>query len=193
MRRARWMAALALTCLGAGAALASTVIGLSVEDQARLATWVVAGEIAGQQGIDHPQYGIETAVTLRVTEVLQGDVRPGQDLVFHTRGGQVGDVVSEAVGEAVFKTGRKVLVFVELVDGRPYNLGLSYGVFDVHEDRRGRVSFTRAVQDGLAIVGGQEVGNGPFSMEDLAARVRYAQSHPRFDDPMVREAFGRGR
>lgn len=193
MRRTGWMIALALTCLAAGAASASSVIGLSIEDQARLATWVVVGEVVAQQGIDDPQCGIETAVTLRVTDALKGDARPGQDLVFRTRGGQVDDVVSEAVGEAVFQTGRKVLVFVELVEGRPYNLGLSYGVFNVSEDRQGRLSFVRAIQDGLEIVGDREVGNGPFSLADIATRVRYAQSHPRFDDPMVREAFGQGR
>lgn len=193
MRRTGRMVALALICLAAGAASASTVIGLSVEDQARLATWVIVGEVTGQQGLDDPDYGIETAVTLRVTDALKGSVRPGQELVFHTRGGQVDDVVSEAVGEAVFETGRKVLVFVELVDGRRYNLGLSYGVFNVLEDRQGRVSFVRAVRDGLEIVGAQETGNGPFSLADVAARVRYAQGHPRFDDPMVREAFGQGR
>jgi hypothetical protein len=30
-------------------------------------------------------------------------------------------------------------------------------------------------------------------MEEIAARVAYTRKNPRFDNPMVREAFGEGR
>ena len=179
--------------LVAGAAGASTVIGLTLEDQARLSSWVVVGEIVGQRGVDHPEFGIETEVTLRVTQAFKGNVEAGADLVFHTRGGQVGEEISEAIGDARLNTGQVVLVFVEKIDGRAYNLGLSYGVFNVNEDRKGRLSFVRAIQDGLEVVGGEETGNGPFSLQDVASRVNWARTHPEFDSPMVREAFGKGR
>jgi hypothetical protein len=113
------------------------VIGLSVEDQARLSTLVVAGKVTGQQGVDHPENGLETAVSLTVTDVLKGDVRRGDVVVFHTRSGRVGDELSEAIGEAKLQTGQEVLVFVEEVEGRRYNLGLSMGVWNLRPSAAG--------------------------------------------------------
>ena len=187
----RLVLAAAVTTLS-GVAMASTVIGLSLEDQARLATRVVVGEVLTLQGVDHPENGLETAVTVRVIRSLKGDVSPGGTITFHTRSGELDGEISTAVGEAVFRPGQRTLVFVESIDGRLYNLGLSYGVFDVREDDRGRISVVRAIQDGLDIVG-DGPGDGPFSLEEIAARVAYTRKNPRFDHPMVREAFGEGR
>lgn len=175
--------------LAAGSASASTVLGLSVEDQARLSTLVVAGEVIAQKGVDHPAFGIETEVTLRVTDVFKGAASRGDLVVFHTRSGQVGDEVSEASGEAKFLTGKGALVFIESVDGRLYNLGLSMGVWSVHEARGGRLSFTRAVQDGLDVVGDFEIEQGPISLRDMANRITFAAGHPEFDNPVLRDAF----
>jgi hypothetical protein len=190
-RMKRLMLAAAVTTLS-GVAMASTVLGLSIEDQARLSTHVVVAEVLTLEGVDHPENGLETAVTVRVLRSLKGDVAPGGTLTFHTRSGELDGEISEAIGEAVFRPGQRTLVFVESIDGRLYNIGLSYGVFDVREDARGRVSFVRAIQDGLDIVG-DGPGDGPFSMEEIAARVAYTRKNPRFDNPMVREAFGEGR
>lgn len=187
-----WPAAV-LGLLALGSARASTVIGLTVEDQARLSKYVVIGEVVAQRGIDDPENGLETEVTLRVVSALKGDARPGQALAFHTRSGELDGTISTAIGEVVLHTGQRVLVFVEDIDGRLYNIGLSYGVFNVQENARGRVSVVRALEDGLDIVGDEEVGNGPFAIEDIRARVGYAATHPRFDSAMVRETFGEGR
>lgn len=174
--------------LAAGVAAASTVIGLSVEDQARLCKMVVMGEVVGMTGEDDPVNGIETAVTLRVTDVLEGDVRPGQTVVFHTRGGEVDGTVSQAVGEAVFRPGMRTLVFIEDIDGRLYNLGLSSGVWNVVETPGGRPAFTRALQDGLEIFGGTELEMGPITLGEMASRVAFAVRNADFDHPMLREA-----
>ena len=171
-----------------GRAAASTVVGLSIEDQARLSRYVVVGEVATLRGLDHPRHGIETAVTLRVSEVLKGDVRVGQPLVFHLRGGQVKDVISEAMGEATVSPGQRVLVFIEEVDGRLYNLGLSMWVWDVSEDEAGFVRVTRALRDGLQVVGGLDIEYGPLAIEDMSARVRESIRNPRFDSEMLRSA-----
>ena len=179
--------------LAAGAAMASTVIGLSVEDQARLSTMVVMGEVLNQRGVNHPVHGLETAVTLKVSDVLKGDVRPRQAITFHTRGGEVDGEISIALGEAVFKPGEKVLVFIEEVDGRLYNLGLSMGVWKVHENTIGDVTFARDLQDGLAIVGEAAVEHGPLSYADMTARVRYATRNPGIDNDMVRGHRAGGR
>jgi hypothetical protein len=179
--------------LAMGSLQASTVLGLTFEDQARLSKHVVVGVVVGQQGVDEPENGLETAVTLRVITALKGESRKGDALVFHTRSGELDGEISTAIGEAVLKTGQKVLVFVEEIDGRLYNLGLSYGVFRVNEDSRGRQSLVRALEDGLEVVDDAGVGHGPFTLEDIRTRVEYAKGHPRFDNPMVEETFGRGR
>ena len=193
MRGIRQCLAVGIGLLAVGAAHASTVIGLTIEDQARLSRYVVVGEVVSLQGVDHPENGLETEVTLKVATALKGDVRAGQNLAFHTRSGELNGEISTAIGETVLHPGEKVLVFIEDIDGRLYNIGLSYGVFGVHEDTKGRISFVRALQDGLEIVGEEEVGNGPFTLEDMRTRIAFAAKHPRFDSPVVRDTFGEGR
>jgi len=191
-RTGLWLAAV-VTALGAGTVSASSVLGLTLEDQTRLSRYVVIGIVTAQQGVDHPENGLETSVTLRVTNTLKGAVRPGSDLVFHTRSGELNGESSVAIGETVLKTGQRILVFVEEIDGRLYNLGLSYGVFNALQDAAGRQSFVRAVQDDLQIVDDAGVGPGPFTLEDVRTRVTWAERHPRFDNPTVEATFGEGR
>ncbi|HEX5041514.1 MAG TPA: hypothetical protein VFV75_01345 [Candidatus Polarisedimenticolaceae bacterium] len=178
------LAALLLTAVPA---LASTVIGMSVEDQARLSRHVVLGTIVSQVGIDDSINGIETEVTIKVRRDFKSVAKAGDVLTFHTRSGQVGEEVSIAVGEAVFHSGRPVLVFLEDIDGTLYNLGLSSGVFDVHEGRRGEVAFTRALQDGLEVYG-DAFEMGPIPIQAMARRVAAAMQKPEFDNPILREA-----
>jgi len=194
MTRSRWMVCVAAVCAAAlGAAQASTVLGLTLEDQARLSRHVVLGEVVAQVGVDHPDNGLETAVTLRVVAGLKGGSQPGDAIVFHTRSGELNGEISVAVGEAVLRTGQTVLVFLEDIDGRLYNIGLSYGVFRAVEDARGRLSLVRAIEDDLHVVDDAGVGDGPFTLEDIRASVAFAARQPRFDNPMVQDAFGKGR
>ena len=194
MKRTRWgITSAAVFLLALGSLRASTVLGLTIEDQARLSTHVVLGVVVGQEGVDTPENGLETAVTLRVVASLKGDTKRGSSLVFHTRSGELDGEISTAIGETALKTGQTVLVFVEEIDGRLYNLGLSYGVFRVNEDSRGRQSLVRAIEDGLEVVDDAGVGHGPFALEDIRTRVNYAAAHPRFDNPMVQAAFAGGR
>ena len=192
MRPRRVLLGAAILSVATGMAAASSVVGLSIEDQARLSQLIVVGEVVSQRGVDHPINGIETEVGLRVTHVLKGDARPGQLVLFHTRGGQLDGVISQAVGEASFQTGKRSLVFIESVDGRLYNLGLSMGVWNVTEDGKGRPIFTRALQEGLEVIGDMSIENGPISLADMATRVVWAQRHPQFDHQMLRENLGNG-
>ena len=194
MTRTGWgLSAAVGLVIALGSSHASTVIGLTIEDQARLSKHVVVGVVVAQQGVDHPENGLETAVTLRVVSSLKGDVRRGESLVFHTRSGELDGEISTAVGEVALKTGQKVMVFVEEIDGRLYNIGLSYGVFRVNENARGQMSVVRALEDGLEVIDDAGVGHGPFDLEDIRTRVSYAAKHPHFDNPMVEASFGQGR
>ena len=192
MRPRRVLLGAAILSVATGMAAASSVVSLSIEDQARLSQLIVVGEVVSQQGVDHPLNGLETEVGLRVTHVLKGDARPGQLVLFHTRGGELDGVISQAVGEASFQTGKRSLVFIESVDGQLYNLGLSMGVWNVKEDGKGRPIFTRALQDGLEVVGDVAIENGPISLADMTTRVAWAQRHPQFDHEMLRENLGNG-
>ena len=193
MRRRNVVCGLAALVAGAGVLHASAVIGLTVEDQARLSELVVVGEVIGQRGVVHPVQGLETAVTLQVSETLKGDVKPGRTIVFHTRSGEVDGEVSEAIGEAVIRPGQRILVFVERVEGRRYNLGLSMGVWDANTDRSGNTVFTRALQDGLSVIGEDQVEHGPLSLDEMRLHVDRAARDPRFDNEMLRARHGQGR
>jgi len=194
MTRTGWgTVAAGVLLLAVGSVHASSVLGLTIEDQARLSKHVVVGVVVGQQGEDNPDNGLETAVTLRVITSLKGETQRGDALVFHTRSGELDGEISTAVGEAVLQPGQKIMVFIEEIDGRLYNVGLSYGVFRVNEDARGRQSVVRAIEDGLEVVDDAGVGHGPFTMEDIRTRVSYSATHPRFDNAMVQETFGQGR
>jgi hypothetical protein len=183
----RFLIAAAVLCLAAAPSFASSVIGLSIEDQARLSRHVVLGTIVSQIGVDDPETGIETEVTIKVTRDLKGVAERGDLLVFHTRSGQVGHEISTATGEAVFNVGQHSLVFIEEIDGKLYNLGLSMGVWNVLESR-GKVSFTRALQDGLEVVGDEPIEHGPIAMPDMIGRVTRALAKPEFDHPALRSA-----
>ena len=188
MTRARWaFGTAAALVLATGLASASTVIGLSVEDQSRLSKYVVVGRVIGQHGVEDPDNGIETEVTLAVKTVLKGDVRRGENLVFHTRSGEVGGEASRAIGEAEIQSGQLVLVFIEDIDGRLYNTGLSMGVWDVQKDRRGRTAYVRALREGLTVVGDVPVETGPIAATAMRARVQKSIQQPAFDHPMLRE------
>jgi hypothetical protein len=176
-----------------GIAHASTVVGLSIEDQARLSKFVVVGEVVSLVGSEHPQHGIETEVTLEVTDALMGRVSAGDAFVFHTRSGAVDGVLSHAEGEADLRVGQKVLVFVEEIGGRRYNLGLSMGVFHVQERDGAVMSFTRAITDGLEVIDAERVELGPITYRDMASRVAWASRKTEFDSPVLRESLGRGR
>jgi hypothetical protein len=49
---------------------------------------------------------------------------------------------------------------------------------------------TRAVQDGLEVVGDIEIEYGPLSLRDMATRVAFAARNPVFDSPVLEEAKG---
>lgn len=193
MKRLRVVWGVALLALAASTALASSVIGLSVEDQTRLSKLVVAGKVIDQQGVLNPDNGLETAVRLAVTEVFKGDVRPGDTVLFHTRSGELAGERSEAVGEVKLNAGQEVLVFIEEVDGRPYNLALSMGVWNVLQDPAGRTLFKRAVEDGLEIVGDTQVEYGPLSITEMSGRIDRANRQPAFEHPLLREMQRAGR
>jgi hypothetical protein len=76
---------------------------------------------------------------------------------------------------------------MEEIDGKLYNIGLSSGVWNVLEDKKGGVSFTRALRDGLEVVGGQ-FEMGPIPLAGMQGRINASIHKPEFDNPLLREA-----
>jgi len=180
--------AMAALAVSAGPASASTVLNVSIEDMARLSKFVVVGKVVGQQGGVHEDNGIETSVSLRVIDSFKGTARAGTTLVFHTRGGEHDGVISHAVGDAVFKTGQIYLVFIEEIDGRLYNVGLSTGIWDVRSGQPR--TFVRTLQDGLVLVGDDQLENGPIPYTEMRGRVRFTATHPQFENQVLQTTFG---
>jgi len=75
---------LAAAALCAVPALASSVIGLTIEDQARLAKHVVLGTVVSQVGVDDPENGIETEVTITVKRDLKGIAAKGDTFQYRS-------------------------------------------------------------------------------------------------------------
>lgn len=165
---------------------ASSVIALPIADQFRASTHVVIGDVTAQRVIEDATLGVETEVTLEITLALKGLAQAGETLTFATRGGVIGDQFYEAIGEAQFETGRRVLVFLEEIEGRLYVAGLSTGAWNVVE-RANQMMFSRALQGGLEIVG--ELEAGPLSLPQMQAIAQRAQQNPQFESEFLRRAM----
>ena len=98
---------LAALLLAAVPAFASTVIGMSVEDHARLSKHVVLGTIVSQVGIDDAEMGIETEVTIKVRHDFKRQAAAGDLVTFHIRSGEIDGVISTAVPRPSFATTKK--------------------------------------------------------------------------------------
>jgi hypothetical protein len=67
------------------------------------------------------------------------------------------------------------------------------GVFSVHERDGAVTGFTRAITDGLDVVGEVAIEHGPIAYRDMVSRVAWAAAHPDLDHPQLRQARVAGR
>lgn len=109
-----------------GAARATAVVAMDLNQLAREATQVVAGRVTAVESF-WDAGRIRTRVTLSAGEVLKGPARVGADVVFETLGGEVGGIGQWVPGEARFTVDEPVLVFLVTERGRTSVLGLAQG------------------------------------------------------------------
>lgn len=145
--RIRFLVALtALPC----AALATTVMALSVEEMAQRAPLVVRATANQSQATwDAQERGIWTYTELAVQETLKG--APAAGVIVKQPGGVVGARGTSVAGAARFAPGEEVVLFLEPAadeKGVYLVLGLAAGKVSV-EDRLGTRSAVRHL-DGLA-------------------------------------------
>ena len=92
-------------------AVATTVLDLPLDQLARTSPVIVEGVVSAQQVRRTPDQRIETLTTVNVTRSYRQNV--SRQIVVWQGGGTVGDVTHAIPGDASFREGEEVLLFLE--------------------------------------------------------------------------------
>ncbi|MFP5265689.1 MAG: putative Ig domain-containing protein, partial [Blastocatellia bacterium] len=133
-----WPRSLALLiCLlaAAGSALATTVVTPSDDDLIIGARAIVRAKVLSiESGFDERHTSIYTYITLKVQEVLKGEITERR-IVIKELGGQVGDRISVIYGNPHFMRGERVLLYLDTwKDGSLRTYQMFLGKFSVVKD-----------------------------------------------------------
>lgn len=128
---------LSLVSLVHGASRATTFTDLTLEDLAKESEIIVLGRVVAtdvEPVGPRNQTGIHTRVTLAAEEYLQG---PETSLVtFWVHGGRLGNLMRVVPGQARFRVGERVLVFLTDVGGGIlFPAGMSLGKWEWRDGR----------------------------------------------------------
>jgi hypothetical protein len=164
--------------LCAAAASATTVMYVPVGRSVQMSELVLVGHVLNTKAVFNAEGEIVTEVSLLVEEPLKGWVRPGEIFTFHAWGGSLDGTTVEAVGEARYKLGEKVLVQLEDINGfgEFHTLGLSFGKWNVVRDDAGTPWVIRKLDD-LNVVGLTETPATRMPLDRMRQVVR-EQSGP---------------
>lgn len=148
---------LALLCLVLAAAVASatTVAYVPLRKAIRMSEAVVVGYVLSTESVYNQEGEIVTKVDVLVEEPFKGGFQAGEIVSFHAWGGSLDGVSVEAVGEARYQLGEKVLLQLEDIEGELHTLGLSFGKWNVVRDKAGVEWAVRNLSD-LNMVGVDE-------------------------------------
>lgn len=183
----RWSATLVLgiSLTLAPAAEATVAVEMSRAELVAQSDLVVRATVVGVTSRwNEDQSQIISLTTLRVTEVVKGDVTETQ-LTLRQLGGEVDGLVSRIAGNPVFTQGQDAVFFLRRGPGVVYLTGLAQAVFYVepgaafvHRDLHG-LTFARLNPNG-----------GPMRMYEAPAEAPEALSHLR-DDVRARAGSAR--
>jgi hypothetical protein len=118
--------------------MATTVVFVSNEESVRMSELILVGKVISVENTYDREGQIVRNITVAVKEVLKGKAQPGANFTFRAWGGVKDGVRDEALGEAKYKAGEKVLLQLENIDGAYHTLGLSFGKWNVAKDKTGR-------------------------------------------------------
>jgi hypothetical protein len=140
-----------------GAAAASVVEALELDELVAQSTHIVVGRVSEQQSRWDQRRRIVTDVAMRVEDVMKGSHRAGEMVIVTVLGGAVGEIGLHVPGEPTFNDGERVLLFArESVDGtgalRP--VGMSQGVMRLNRPRDGGSTMVVPGGEGLVTVDG---------------------------------------
>lgn len=123
--------------------MATTVVFVSNEESVRMSELILVGRVVNVENTYDREGQIVRNITISVKEVLKGKAQPGGNFTFRAWGGVKDGVRDEALGEAKYKAGERVLLQLENIDGAFHTLGLSYGKWNVVKDKSGREMIRR--------------------------------------------------
>lgn len=126
------LVALAATLLVTSAAMATTVLALSLPEMTHASQLIVRAEVAAVTPVDlrREGRGIFTDVEFNVLETLKGDV--GERFVMRLVGGRAADGLTYLIpGMPSFQAGEEVVLFLETTSLGHIPTGLGQGVFRV--------------------------------------------------------------
>ena len=165
--------------LATGAAHASTMVALSVEELAQRSDQVVKGRVVAlEPRASEDGKRISTVVTLQIDEVWKG--APAQDVRILALGGTMDGISQVVTGAAAFQDGEEVVVFLRrLRSAEPLSevVGMAQGKLSVERDDAGNVVAVPSLK-GLDLVdrGTMEPGpaplGGPIPVAALQEKVR---------------------
>ncbi len=118
--------------------MATSVVFVSNERSVQLSDLILIGRVVNVETTYDREGQIIRNITLAVSEVLKGKAQVGSHFTFRAWGGLKDGVRDEALGEAQYKAGEKVLLQLENIDGFYHTLGLSFGKWNVEKDKTGR-------------------------------------------------------
>ncbi len=163
---------------------ATTLAALSDEELVDGAGAIVHGTIIQKESIQYDARTILTKVTLRVEEYLKlpEGSSEGQEFVFYTRGGEIGDVVQTVAGEFIAVEGAEVIVFLEKI--KKYGdlwmvLGLRTGAYSVEKMEESDAQAEKMVFERKPLACGP-VKPQRVALKDIRERIvrRVAKSRP---------------
>lgn len=123
--------------------MATTVAFVSNEDSVRMSEVILIGRVVNVENTYDREGQIVRNITVAVREVLKGKAQPGATFIFRAWGGVKDGVRDEALGEAKYKAGERVLLQLENIDGAYHTLGLSFGKWNLEKDKAGREMIRR--------------------------------------------------
>ncbi len=128
-----------LTLVGTQAALATTVVKLTVQDLTRKSDSIVMARVEDEvSSWDASHKEIYTYTTLRVLEPVKG-MKGQTTITLRQIGGTVDNIASIVPGMPSFRKGEEVVLFLTRKDaaGYPWVMGLQQGKYTIVTDKNG--------------------------------------------------------
>lgn len=130
----------------------SILLGLELEELTAEADRIVLGRVLFSESFLHPDGQIGTWHRIEVEREIRGNAADEREVIVETLGGQIGDISMRVEGEASFRVGERVLVFVR--GGGPYTafrpVGMGQGVLRVRMEQG--VETVRQSREGLMLL-----------------------------------------
>jgi hypothetical protein len=168
--------AFAVVICVAFAARATVLVPLDTKALTERAERVVLGTVESETArwtADHQ--AIYTDVTIRVTRVYKGAVKPGERVVVRREGGVVDGMGMRVYGAASFTVGEEVVVFTETRGNAAWTVGMTQGKLRVVTGADGVKRVSAAMGD-VAFTrpggAGTQALSQPRRLEDFEREVR---------------------